>query len=293
MSVINPSIIVIISEIALALYPVLIKTIPTDIQTQIFSRLLTYSVLGFSLASTTDITNTWLNPFAAIESTLLGLITLLHVGASYLAFQELPAGIAMSIFYTYPILNLIVGVLGFGESINLLQMFLIFVCFIGAVIVSYSSSSNSIEDIKEYNYKGLLAAATAALTETIMYFAVKMTPIAAATTPFQSIIQLYPAAFVALIPGLIYFKKSIDFRPSIWTPMLIFNIFVGFVGYVLRFYSIPRLSTLVFSFLAFIGVIASFGWGWLFVNEVPSLTSLFGASLITGAVGLSTSSFAK
>jgi drug/metabolite transporter (DMT)-like permease len=79
----------------------------------------------------------------------------------------------------------------------------------------------------------------------------------------------------------------IDFRGSVWLPMLTFNIVVGFIGYCLRFYAIPLVPTVIFSLLTFIGVVASFGWGYLFVGEVPSTLSTLGAAVITAAVGLS------
>jgi drug/metabolite transporter (DMT)-like permease len=65
--------------------------------------------------------------------------------------------------------------------------------------------------------------------------------------------------------------------------MTLFNALIGFVGYNMRFYAIPKVSTLVFSLLSFIGVVSSFAFGWLFAGEIPSLLSALGAALITVA----------
>jgi drug/metabolite transporter (DMT)-like permease len=65
--------------------------------------------------------------------------------------------------------------------------------------------------------------------------------------------------------------------------MTLFNALIGFIGYNLRFYAIPKVSTLVFSLLSFIGVVSSFGFGWLFASETPSAMSALGAALITVA----------
>ena len=81
------SAIVIVSEIALALYPILIKTVPTDIATQLVSRLLTFSTLAYALGTKSDVTRTWGDLSAATNSFLRGLVTLFHVGTSYYAFQ--------------------------------------------------------------------------------------------------------------------------------------------------------------------------------------------------------------
>jgi drug/metabolite transporter (DMT)-like permease len=123
------SAIIVLSEVALALYPILIKRVPTDLFTQTLSRLLTFSILSFFLASSSDIKQTWGTKNGLFRSFSLGLITLLHVATSYFAFETLPAGVAMSLFYTYPILNLLGGVVGFGETITLPQLLLVFVSF--------------------------------------------------------------------------------------------------------------------------------------------------------------------
>lgn len=139
-------IIVVLSEVALALYPILIKKVPTDLATQELSRLLTFSVLAYFLASSTDVKQTWMTSEGIFRSLGLGLITLLHVAVSYFAFDTLPAGVAMSLFYFYPIFNLIGGVLGFGESISPLQILLVFVSFIGVILVSLSITEGETEE---------------------------------------------------------------------------------------------------------------------------------------------------
>lgn len=273
--------IVVASEIALALYPILIKNVPTNLFTQVFSRFLTYTVLGIALAKPGELVTALGS--SGIGSTVgLSLMNLLHVGSSYYAFKELPAGVSMSLFYTYPIFNVIGGALFFGESVTAFDIALIILAFAGVVLVSMGNKS---EDTKDpYNWKGLLAGLTAALTETLIYFSVKSVP---TKTPFFSMIKLYSAGVAILAAGSAATGTPIDFRGSVWLPMILFNVFIGFIGYCLRFYAIPLVPTVIFSLLTFIGVVASFGWGYLFAGEVPSTLSALGAAVITAAVGLS------
>jgi drug/metabolite transporter (DMT)-like permease len=291
------SAIVVLSEIALALYPILIKRVPTDLTTQTLSRLLTFSILGFALGSSTDVSQTWMTSDGLFRSLGLGLITLLHVGVSYFAFEALPAGVAMSLFYFYPIFNLIGGVLGFGESISALQMVLVFVAFLGVILVSLSITEGATETETETetetqekpgkdpkNLKGILAGLAAALTETLMYFGVRTAKL---PNPYFATLELYPGALIPFVGMLLASGAKIDWRPSVWLPMTLFNTFIGFIGYALRFYAVPRVSTLLFSLLAFIGVIASFVWGYLFAEETPSWMALLGALLISLGVGFS------
>lgn len=277
-------IIVVLSEVALALYPILIKRVPTDLATQTLSRLLTFSVLAFFLASSTDVKQTWFTSEGIFRSMGLGLITLFHVGVSYFAFETLPAGVAMSLFYFYPIFNLIGGVLGFGESISPFQILLVFVAFIGVILVSLSITEGETEEKSPYQWKGILAGLGAALTETFMYFAVRTAKV---PNPYFATLELYPGALVPFLGMLLASGRQIDWRPSVWIPMTLFNTLIGFVGYSLRFWAIPRVTTVLFSLLTFIGVIASFSWGYLFAEETPTWMALVGAFLISLGVGFS------
>jgi drug/metabolite transporter (DMT)-like permease len=287
----NTSALVVLSEAALSLYPILIKKVDTNLATQLVSRLVTYSTLGFALSSSSDIKQTWGTSSGILRSGLLGFMTLLHITSSYLAFQELPAGISMSLFYSYPIFNLIGASLGFGEKFGAFQIFLITLAFIGVLLVSYTakdeSDPNSAKEgffnLSSLNWVGILAGLTAAITESGMYFAVKT---AKQPNPFYAVLELYPAALPLLLAGIAYFKEKIDFRLETWIPMILFNAIVGFVGYCLRFYAIPRVPTFLFSILSFIGIITSFIWGYFFVGEVPSWLSVIGGSLIGISAGL-------
>jgi len=279
------SAIVLGSEAALALYPILIKTVPTNLATQFVSRFLVYSGLAYFFATETDVLLTWGNLQGALRSTFLGLLTLLHVGSSYYAFQQLPAGVSMSLFYTYPIWNVLGAAFGFGEQFSFLEIALVLLGFLGAVFVAYGNKDPDPQKQNDpFNWKGILAGLLAALTESAMYFAVRT---ASRPSPFYAVLELYPAALFALLPILWYTKSSIDFRPQVWARMVSFNTLIGFLGYCLRFYAIPRLPTVVFSLLSFVGVIASFVWGYIFVNEVPSWMTLLGGVLIGGVAAFS------
>jgi drug/metabolite transporter (DMT)-like permease len=278
------SLIVIGSEAALSLYPILIKTVSTNLTTQLLSRFLTFTVLAAVLATPKDLLGTWGNWKGATRSASLGLVTLAHVAVSYFAFKELPAGVAMSLFYTYPIWNLLGGVLGFGESVSPFQLVLTAVAFLGVVLVSFGSRQEG--DDRPIRWKGIAAALAAAVTETIMYFAVRTAKV---PDPYYATLELYPGALFGLA-ALLGLKGNVtsvvDTRPSVWLPMILFNTIVGFIGYNMRFYAIPKVSTATFSILSFVGVVASFLFGWIFAGERPSWMATAGAALITAASGL-------
>ncbi len=273
------------SEATLALYPILIKNVPTNLPTQLLSRMLVYSSLAYWFATDTDVSMTWGHLGGILRSSSLGLLTLFHIGCSYYAFQELPAGVAMSLFYTYPIWNVVGAALGFGETFSIVQILLVLLGFAGTIFVAYGNKDPDPQKQKDpFKWKGLLAGLLAALTESAMYFAVRT---ADRPSPFYAILELYPGALFALLPILWFTKSSIDVRPQVWARMLSFNTLVGFLGYTLRFYAIPRVSTIVFSLLSFVGVLASFFWGYLFVNEIPTSLTLVGSLVISLAAAFS------
>jgi drug/metabolite transporter (DMT)-like permease len=158
-----------------------------------------------------------------------------------------------------------------------MQVGLVFLSLVGVYFVTKKDDT----DIKQLDWKGIAAGLGAALTESLMYFVVRTK----SPNPFYSILQLYPGGLVPLVAGIFLEKAPISLEGSVWLPLVLFNAFVGFIGYSLRFYAVPKVKTIVFSLLSFFGVLASFGWGYLFAQETASTSALFGALLIAGAGG--------
>ena len=104
------------SEFILSLYPILIKLVSANLPTQVFSRLITFVGAATTMASKGDWASTWGSAGAAGRSLGLGAITLAHIFVSYIAFSSLSAGVAMSLFYTYPMWNLLGAKAFFGEK---------------------------------------------------------------------------------------------------------------------------------------------------------------------------------
>jgi drug/metabolite transporter (DMT)-like permease len=274
----------IIAEIALALHPILIKQINVGLPTQLLARLGTYTVLGSALASPSDKEFSWGSVPKALQSTLFGLMNLVHIASSYLSYKHLPAGSALALFYTYPFFNILAGFFFLGDTLAPRILILMAVAFLGVVLISKYSAEDSegVEGFQKSTSIGVTASMISAITETMIFLIAKT---GEEKSPWLTILKLYPAAFLGII-GWIGFSGS-DWKTSAqnWIPLILFNVFIGFLGYSLRFWSIPRLPTAIFSILTFIGVAAGYGWGLLYAKEVPSLGALTGAGLITASLG--------
>jgi drug/metabolite transporter (DMT)-like permease len=268
------------SEAILSLYPILVKMVPVNLFTQIFSRLLTFTGGAGVMGTPADFVSVFGTPAAAGRTLMLGAITLLHVYVSYLAFSSLSAGVAMSLFYTYPIWNLIGAKYVFGEKIHDDSFKYMGIGIIGTFLLSTQGIHDEIKGFTGNSASaliGCLAALGAALTESMMFFAVRTNE---KNNPWSSTLELYGGALALMLPAVLLGFVPITYSWATWIPIVGFNFFVGLLGYALRFYTIPRVKTEISGLLSFLGVIASFVFGYLFVKETPSWMTVVGAALI-------------
>ena len=93
-----------LSEVILSAYPLLIKLVDTSVFFQTGLRMFVFTILAVLGAVITG-TPLDLTHFLSGETLATGILNLIHVLSSYIGFDLLPAGNAMSIFYTYPVFN--------------------------------------------------------------------------------------------------------------------------------------------------------------------------------------------
>jgi drug/metabolite transporter (DMT)-like permease len=296
----GPEILTIGSEVTLALYPILIKVADQNLFRQLTARFATFFAaavaFAFATGATKQLTAVLLNPAITIG---LGLIYVLHVASSYFAFKELDAGTAMSLFYTYPFWNLLAGFFLFDESISITSILLLIISLIGVYLVSKTPSSQQEKDKEGFttaaqpaSWQGILSGLLSALTETAVFAAMRLLSVKEPASPSafiagHSAIGTILAALASIfIPQA---KQAVSSGTSYkWIQMILFNAIIGFGGYALRMYVIPRLTTASFSILSVIGAAAAFFWGWLYAEETPTMEKLIGAALITGAGAFTT-----
>ena len=273
---------VISSQAAASLHPILLKMVDVPLMTQILFRMGTYTSLSGIGAGAADWTLAFGSFAAAFRSLTYSLMNLLHIGASYESYKYLSAGSALALYYTNPFINILGGFLFLNQSIKWQIMPLFLVAFVGVLLIAYAENQKDNGAGKGDTMYGIGAALTAALTESLIYFVVKTSSI---NSPIANMLQLYPLGFLALAAysGLEGFKDVSGSPKQIGT-IVMFNIFVGFLGYMLRFYAIPLLDTSIYSILTFIGVAMGYVWGLIFVGEKPSIVALLGAGCITGSV---------
>jgi drug/metabolite transporter (DMT)-like permease len=127
------------------------------------------------------------------------------------------------------------------------------------------------------------------LTESAIYFYFKLSK--EKESGYKGLFELYGGAGLWMLPFIALGQldkkplgleiPKLDFSSKVWIPMVLFNLFVGFVGYSMRANAIPFVSTAVFSTLSFFGVVAAYVFGYLFNGEKPSMKASIGALMIT------------
>jgi drug/metabolite transporter (DMT)-like permease len=281
----NAGLIVILSDAVLNLYPILVKNVNVNMTTQLLSRLGIFSILGLGLSSPAERSTAF--DVSPIQTILYSALNLVHIAVSYASYKFLPAGNALALFYTYPFWTVLAGWLFLGEKFDWRILALLVVAAVGTWLVATNSTIEGYEgggkdqDHTTKTTYGVLLGLVSAFTETLIYLIAKTPTV---PSPMFTILQLYPYAALSML-GYGLYNQNIDTHVSTgWLPLILFNVFIGFIGYVLRFFAIPQLSAGIFSVLSFIGVASAFFWQVLFTDETPNKKALLGSALITGSV---------
>lgn len=278
---------VLLSEVVLSAYPMLIKLVNVSVFFQTGLRMGIYALLA-TLAARATGTPLDLDRLLSAESLYTGALNLLHVLSSYTAFSALPAGNAMALFYTYPIWNIMGTAAAFGERVSWSALPWLALALVGAILLARPSTG-------QWALYGVVAALVAALTETGIYlwFRSRAGTAGAAgesDAPWTGMAQMYGSsgvlwAVAAAVLGSLGALAANTWHMTARSAATIagFNTFVGFVGYALRFYLIPKVSTVAFSAMSFFGVLAAYGLDWLFTGTLPTAAQALGAAAIVAA----------
>ena len=266
-----------ISESLLSLYPTFIKKTPVQLDKQLLTRLMGYSIIPLFFISYKFIGKSIFSK----NTLLLSLITFIHILFSYKGFKILNSGIAYTIFYLYPIMLI------FWKNKRFSIFYL--TTFIGLILLTVN-----MKDIKtsfsQEKIKGIIYVLLATITEVIIYFLVKNLN---TDNQWNTIFLSYFPAFI--IYGIYYLYRSVaakrlyenrkrllkNIQFDYKVPMLLgFNVVVGLVGYYLRFVSVKKVPTNIYAVLSYFGIFMSYIYGYIFDKEKITMYQLLGTITI-------------
>jgi drug/metabolite transporter (DMT)-like permease len=270
----------VISEALLNLYPVLIKSVNADLLTHTAVRMITSALLSYPM-----ITVSVGQVLGNLSSQLSSLLYLIHIYASYLGFRYLEVGVALTIFYLYPLFNVLIKFLLSTQPIDYRIIGYCLVSLVGVYLIATTlvsaSPTGSASSGTKYLVIGVLALIISALTESLIYTFHK---VGQETNPFNMLFSscLSGSIIISIVWWLTHSTGTSNHNGI--SQLIIANAILGVGGYLLRFYSISGLSTEWYSMVSFIGIIFGYLYGWLLYGEMINSSKVIGTLLIMGSL---------
>lgn len=272
------------SESLLSLYPTIVKNIDIPFDMKLWTRFVPYSLISLLFIDYKFIKENLLSK----TGLLLSFITMIHIYTSYKGFEGLESGVAYTIFYTYPLMILLIA----GEKISPIML----IPLIGVGLLVYESNNENMEskdkvenpekiveenDEKTPENKKLLMFSVfmvflAALTEALLYFVVR--DLKTKNNWNHLFISYFFGAI--LLSGSLLNKIKVFSVNGLLTTSFVLNIVIGLFGYLLRFYATTRLDPSIYAPLSYIGIIMSHIYGLHFNGDIMTWKKVLGTILI-------------
>jgi drug/metabolite transporter (DMT)-like permease len=281
MSIVLPVISKLLSESLLSLYPVFVKNINLPLTIQLLSRVVIYVVISAFFCNYSFIFKNLFSKWGII----LGITTLIHIYASYRGFQLLESGIAYTLFYTYPIMIILLA----GEKFTpfiLLALLGVYLLSLEQLKQKHENFENENdkkqnEELKEkYKYEGFVMIFLAALTEAFIYFQVRNIK---TDNNWNHVFISYFLGSIVMIFYTMFSENQIlneiDVKKRFGLALII-NAIIGTLGYFFRFYAATRIGPLLYAILSYFGIFMSFIYGIIFNKEPITWKKTVGALLI-------------
>jgi drug/metabolite transporter (DMT)-like permease len=238
----------------------------------------------------------------------ISAVNMLHIYSSYKGFEYLNAGVSLTTFYSYPIIQVLLARIFLGTELTSGLMYNLFGSLLGIGILNKDTLLGGEKSINVK--KGFSFIAIAAITEAIIGVFYKGVNI---QNPFMSLYSLYAPAFVFFIIWYLYqkYRESQEVKNKViganWTDekiqnekddkkdnwwhiltnhggfmkrIILYNILIGGIGYTLRLFSLTKIPISWFSGLSFTSSLSAFMLGWFFLGERIKLNHLLGSIVI-------------
>lgn len=263
------------AEALLSLYPTIVKNIDIPFEMKLLTRFVPYSLISLLFIDYKFVRENLISK----AGLLLSFITMIHIYTSYKGFEGLESGVAYTIFYTYPLMILLLS----GEKISPIML----IPLLGVFLLVYESntenmeSKTNVENLDEKTQDNMITFSVimvflAALTEALLYFVVR--DIKTNNNWNHLFISYFFGAI--LLSGSLLTQFNQFTLTTLLTTSFIINIFIGLFGYLLRFYATTRLEPSVYAPLSYVGIIMSHIYGLYFNNDAITWNKIIGTLLI-------------
>jgi drug/metabolite transporter (DMT)-like permease len=269
-----PNASVLVSEAFLALFPQVIKQNElATIQLQTIIRVLTISAAAWIYVRMYEKRPTVDVSFKS------GFVNTIHIIASYTAFQNMDSSDALTIFYSYPVWNILLARVLLNEKINVARLPIVALSLAGVLLVLQPNLTKTPKQMI-----GIVAALVAALTESYLYTTFHDKEIE--ETPSERLLGQYIGTIPFVLAWVLisqrwFVKNTSDVQQkTLVVQIFVFNLIIGFGMHLLRAYGARYARPESFAVLSTAGVFFGFLFQAVFEKKFPSIPKMIGGLLI-------------
>ena len=270
-----------LSESLLSLHPIMIKYIKLDLLTKLWDRTTIFILISLFFINWDFI----LNNLFTYNVLLLTIIIIAHLYFTHRGFLLLESGVGYTLYYTYPIMIILLSGMKLDYKIILLM-----ILAITGIVLLYEKFNIIPEDkininetiIENYKNEGIISIILCAFTEALLYFVVKRIK---TDNNWNHLFLSYFFSTLILTFYIIYqfIKGHINIDDKYidnFEKISLFNIIIATLGHYLKYYAIYNLSPLYYSILSYFGIITAFIYGIIINNDKLNIRKIFGALFI-------------
>ncbi len=198
----------------------------------------------------------------------------------YLALGSISPGVAITIFFIYPVLTVLLGWVLFGVRLNLSRSIVIFSVLVGVVLIALPSSRAG-----DFSDMGVRSAAGSAIAFAFYVIlaqtcAKKLNPVPLSWINFVLILSFSSFSLAGPFPE----SWRFDVAPNMWPSLLLSSLVLGgttLVSYLLDNISIRMISAARASILGATVPALTALLAWVIIQSTLQLQQIFGMLLVT------------
>lgn len=250
-----------INEVGFSLYPALVKSVPTTLNTQIFARHFVFVLISLFITPSNllvEVFSPTLNN--AFHYLLMGGISTSILQLSYFGFEELPLDLSMPIYYSYPWIIIGFAIFAF-ERTQPLKFLPYFIAAYIAMIIAFKPNMEKIKKITDLpepkrttKYLAIAALFAATCLVGVMFILYQ--------SGFETVgtgsIRNHLGGLLIMIGYFLYNKISPDLDLAVWSKLLFFNGVIGYLSFLFRVNSMKFVPEIYYGIFVFIGTIIAY-----------------------------------
>ena len=268
-----------LSNTLLSAYPILIKMYADSVtlSVQVLIRMAVYIGLTVPVLVLGGHAGQMAAALVSPKFLAISAVNLLHIYSSYKGFTYLNAGVSMTTFYSYPIIQVVLSSIFLQTRLTVGVLSNLVGCFLGLVVLNANTYKTGGPSVNVS--KGLGFIALAALTEAMIGVFYKHINY---KNPFMSLFTLYaPVGLLCLLVAAVWWwrrqqqhkeekekekSNKSNSNNDMWK-IVLFNVLIGGVGYLLRLFALTHIPLAWFSGLLFTSSVSAFVLGYVFLKE--------------------------